>query len=115
MTIELREPSFLLLTALADGPKHGYALLSEVAELSGGRLRLKVGSLYAMIERTEAAGLVVHVRDEVVAGRLRRYFDLSDAGRERLQSEAARLAENARLATERLRRGPRLAIVGAGE
>ncbi|OJX77042.1 PadR family transcriptional regulator [Leifsonia sp. 71-9] len=115
MTIELREPSFLLLTALADGPKHGYALLSEVSELSEGRLRLKVGSLYAMIERLEAGGLVVHQRDEVVAGRLRRYFALSDAGRERLEQEVARLAANARLATERLRRRPGIAIAGGAE
>ncbi|QNE35858.1 PadR family transcriptional regulator [Leifsonia shinshuensis] len=111
MTIELREPSFLLLTALADGPKHGYALLSEVADLSDGRVALKVGSLYAIIERAEGAGLVEHVRDEVVSGRLRRYFALSASGRERLVEEASRLEENAKRARERLRRrtGPALA------
>jgi PadR family transcriptional regulator, regulatory protein PadR len=115
MSIELREPSFLLLTALADGPKHGYALLSEVAELSSGRVELKVGSLYAIIERAEGAGLVEHVRDDVVNGRLRRYYGLSDAGRERLAEEASRLEENARRARERLRFPAGLASAGAGQ
>lgn len=113
MTIELREPSFLVLAALADGPKHGYALLTEVADLSDGRITLKVGSLYAIVERVESAGLVEHVRDEVVNGRLRRYFALTASGRERLAEEATRLEENASRARERLRRRPGTTIAGA--
>jgi Transcriptional regulator PadR-like family len=38
--------AFFVLTALADGPRHGYGIVGEVAELSGGRVKLKIGSLH---------------------------------------------------------------------
>ncbi len=84
-----------------------------MADLSDGRVTLKVGSLYAIIERAEGAGLVQHVRDEVVSGRLRRYFALSTSGRERLAEEVSRLEENAKRARERLRRPTGTTIAGA--
>lgn len=101
--MSMREPTFLVLTALAAGRAHGYALLSEVESISQGRVRLQVGSLYAVLERSERDGLVVPVGDEVVNGRTRRYFDLTDAGRTALAAEADVLAANAEAAQVRLR------------
>ncbi|WP_244302831.1 PadR family transcriptional regulator [Leucobacter coleopterorum] len=54
---EMREPTFLILTALASGRKHGYALIAEAAELSGNRVQLKVGTLYAALDRLSDEGL----------------------------------------------------------
>ena len=99
----MREPTFLVLAALADGPKHGYALIQEAATLSGGRVALKVGTLYAALDRLGEQGLVEGAGDEVVAGRLRRYYRLTDAGAQRLEAEATRLAANAANAQAKLR------------
>jgi len=99
----MREPTFLVLAALADGRKHGYALIAEAAELSDGRVQLKVGTLYAALDRLGTEGLVEDAGEEIVNGRLRRYYRLTDVGVERLDREAARLASNAANARAKLR------------
>lgn len=98
---EMREPTFLILTALAGGRKHGYALIAETAELSGGQIRLKVGTLYAALERLVNEGLVAPAGDEITDGRTRRYYELSDDGAAALATAAAR---SARVAAEAQRR-----------
>ena len=103
-TAELREPTFLVLAALADGPKHGYALIQEASTLSGGRVTLKVGTLYAALDRLGDQQLVQPAGEEIVDGRARRYYELTDAGAAALEADAARQLANARTATERLRR-----------
>lgn len=100
---ELREPTFLVLAALADGRKHGYAIIAEAASISQGRVALKAGTLYTALDRLEGDGLVAKAGDEVVDGRLRRYYELTDSGAEILADEAARQQRNAAAATERLR------------
>lgn len=102
-TRSLTEPAFLILTALAGGSRHGYGIVAEVAELSHGRVRLKVGTLYGALERLVGEGLVEPDREEVHQGRLRRYYRLTDAGSRCLAAEAERHAANARAAAERLR------------
>lgn len=99
----MTEPAFLVLTALVDEPRHGYGIVREVEELSGGRVRLKVGTLYGVLDRLAAEELVAFDREEVQQGRLRRYYRLTDEGTRALEAEAVRLAENARAATDRLR------------
>jgi PadR family transcriptional regulator, regulatory protein PadR len=89
---EMREPTFLLLTALAVGRRHGYALIEDVARLSAGRLTLRPGSLYAALDRLTTEGMVAIDGEEVVSGRLRRYFALTDLGVARLSERAAELA-----------------------
>ncbi len=103
MTSSLREPSFWVLTALAAGRNHGYALLEETGVLSAGRVDLKVPTLYAALDRLREQGLVALDGDEVRDGRLRRYFRLTDAGAARLSEEIERLEANARAARARLR------------
>ena len=99
----LQEPSLLLLSALTEGPQHGYALLSAVAELSGGEVVLRVGSLYGALDRLSGQGLVEVDREEVVDSRLRRYYRLTALGAERLAVDAARQRRQADTALRRLR------------
>ena len=80
MTDPLREPTFLILAALAPQPLHGYAIIGEVADLSGGRLALRPGTLYGALDRLADEGLLESDREEVVNGRMRRYYRLTDAG-----------------------------------
>lgn len=99
----MTEPAFFVLTALVDAPRHGYGIVGEVADLSGGRVRLKVGTLYGVLDRLVGEGLVELDREEVAQGRLRRYYRLTGAGQRALAVEAERQAANARAASERLR------------
>jgi DNA-binding PadR family transcriptional regulator len=96
------EQAFFVLTALADTPRHGYGIVREVADASEGRVRLKVGTLYGVLERLVAGGLDELDREEVHSGRLRRYYRLTESGRHSLLADIARQEANARLATQRL-------------
>jgi DNA-binding PadR family transcriptional regulator len=104
VTTPLQEPTFLILAALAEEPMHGYGVIQEVAALSGGRVVLRPGTLYGALDRLTEQGLVEQDREEVVDGRLRRYYRLTDGGAGVLDAEARRLTSNAETAVERLRR-----------
>ena len=105
----MQEPTFLVLTALAVRPLHGYAVIQEVAQLSQERVVLRAGTLYAALDRLTEQGLIAVEREEAVDGRLRRYYRLTDDGQRALTSEVERLRHNATVAAERLRKLPRLA------
>ncbi len=100
----VQEPTFLILTALADEPRHGYGVIQEVEALSSGRVTLRPGTLYAALDRLVDEGLVALDREEVVAGRLRRYYRLTGEGVTALSEESARLSANAAAARRRLRK-----------
>ncbi len=100
----MHEPTFLILTALADEARHGYGVMQEVETLSAGRVTLRPGTLYAALDRLVAEGLIAVEREEVVASRLRRYYRLTGAGATALTEESARLSANAAAARRRLRR-----------
>src|SRR5262245_20871820 len=87
----MQEPTFLILTALAARPQHGYGIMTEVTSISAGRVRLRAGTLYAALDRLLGDGAVGVVREEVVDGRLRRYYHLTPAGADLLAAETARL------------------------
>jgi PadR family transcriptional regulator PadR len=113
----MTEPAFFILTALIDGPSHGYGIVGTVDRLSEGRVKLRVGTLYGVLDRLVADGLVEADREEVHQGRLRRYYRLTDGGAQALSDEAERQAANARLASERLGRrvsGSPTRAAGAG-
>lgn len=99
----MQEATFLILTALAARSQHGYGIITDVLEISGGRVRLRAGTLYTALDRLRAEGLIEVDREEVVETRLRRYYRLTPAGSTRLAAEAARLQANAAAALSRLR------------
>ena len=66
----MQEATFLILTALAAGAQHGYGIIAEVQKISGGRVRLRAGTLYTALDRLRADGLIGVDREEVVEGRL---------------------------------------------
>ena len=97
----MSEATYFILAALLDGPLHGYAVIKRVREQSGGRVNLAVGTLYGALERMTDDELIEVDREEVVAGRPRRYFRVTDSGRVAVQEEAGRLAAAAAVVTER--------------
>jgi DNA-binding PadR family transcriptional regulator len=93
---------FWILTALAGGRRHGYAILREVEQLSASVVSLRVTTLYATLERLERDGLVRRAGEETVNGRSRRYYELTDKGRQSLALETELLAAKLRAASNRL-------------
>ncbi len=116
----MSEATYHILAALLDGPLHGYAVIKRAEEQSGGRVNLAVGTLYGALERMTDDGLIEVDREEVVAGRPRRYFRVTDTGRAAVQEEAERLAAAAAVVTgrtgtpKRMARGTRPAVAGGG-
>jgi DNA-binding PadR family transcriptional regulator len=100
--VSLGEPAFLILTALTGEARHGYAVIEDVHEISGGQVRLYAGTLYSVLDRLREGGLIEVDREEVVRSRLRRYYRITGAGRERLAAETARLRRHADAASARL-------------
>ncbi len=98
----MQEPTFAILTALAQGPRHGYAIITDAAELSGGNVRLQPGTLYAALDRLSGKGLVEVAGEEVVNGRLRRTYRLTGDGSVVLKAEARRRQALASSALSRL-------------
>ena len=54
--MRLTEQAYLVLLALADRPRHGYGVVQEVRDLSGGAVRLGAGTLYGILDRLVGAG-----------------------------------------------------------
>jgi PadR family transcriptional regulator, regulatory protein PadR len=95
----MRGPTYFVLAALLAGPLHGYAIIKRAEEMSGGRVRLATGTLYTALDRLTADKYIRLVGEEMVAGRIRRSYGLTDAGSAALRAEALRLAEAARPAS----------------
>src|SRR5215472_13148822 len=105
----MREPTYFVLASLLDGPLYGYAIIQRTGELSGSRVRLATGTLYTALDRFTAEGYVELVREEIVNGRVRRSYGLTPPGAGALRAEAARMADAAKLVTDRgrdLKAGP---------
>ena len=85
---------FHILLALVDREKHGYAIMQEVEEHTGGRIRLGPGTLYGSLDRLLAAGFIEECaapsKDSAFRER-RRYYRLTTSGRVALQQETHRL------------------------
>lgn len=91
--LPLREPTFFILLSLSPGPKHGYAILKGVENLSDGRLQLSTGTLYGAIKRLLDRGWIRRVDDPLPNGteRERKAYNLTELGRSILNAEFARL------------------------
>ncbi len=106
--VPLSEATFFILLSLAGGPKHGYAIMKDVEELSDGRVGLSTGTLYGALKRLLEQRLIQRIPSKKSSGsaeessRSRKSYALSKFGRRTLEGEVRRiedLAEVARLRT----------------
>ncbi len=94
MDTTLTPAMFHVLLALGDGEKHGYAILKEVEEQTGGEVRLSTGTLYAIIKRLLTEGAIQECRNRPPVeedDQRRRYYRLTVAGRQVAIEEAERM------------------------
>ncbi|SRR5581483_12195784 len=76
----------MLLAALEEGPRHGYAVMEALRAGSGGQFDLPTGTIYPALHRLERAGLV-HTTWSGDGGRRRRLYELTPSGRRALETE----------------------------
>jgi DNA-binding PadR family transcriptional regulator len=89
---------FHVLLALLDGPRHGYGLMQDVEELSGGGLQLGPGTLYTAIKRLRASKLISET--DADADR-RRCYKLTRKGKAVAEEETRRMSDLVRVARKR--------------
>ena len=77
----------LVLGILAEGDLYGYAILKRVGELSGGRMQWTDGMLYPLLHRLDRLGYVSTEWGESDEGRRRKYYEITDRGREQLADQ----------------------------
>ncbi|WP_433042877.1 PadR family transcriptional regulator [Dactylosporangium sp. CS-033363] len=88
------DAQMVVLTVLADGPRHGYAINTAIEELTGRRLG--PGSLYGALTRLEGRGLIEPVAADADAQDRQRTMRITEAGRAALRAELEQLARVAR-------------------
>lgn len=99
--LPLPTATFHILMALADGDRHGYAIIQDVAERTDRAVRLSAGTLYRSIQRMQEQGLVAESRNRPAPeedDERRRYYHLTPFGRAVARAEAARLTDLVKLA-----------------
>jgi DNA-binding PadR family transcriptional regulator len=86
--------AFEVLLALAEGPRHGYGIILEVAERTDGLIRLRTGTLYVLLQRLVDQGLIDESATRPAADddSRRKYYGITPLGRAVLEAEARRLA-----------------------
>ena len=89
--LPLTPAMFYVLVALADGQTHGYAILKDVEQLTDGSVRLSTGTLYGIIKRLLADGLIRESGLSAKDDERRRSYELTAFGRDVARAEAARL------------------------
>ena len=92
------------MLALAGGERHGYAIMREVAEQTGGHMRLGPGTLYGSIRRMLSEGIIEESErrpDPALDDERRRYYRLTPYGRRVAEAEAERLQALTRAAEAR--------------
>lgn len=93
-----------ILLALADGEKHGYAIMKDVEAQTGGQIKMGPGTLYGSIKRMLAAGLIQEADERPDPGlddERRRYYRLTGLGRTVVAAESERLAQAVRVAQQK--------------
>jgi DNA-binding PadR family transcriptional regulator len=99
--LPLTPAMFHVLMALADGDKHGYAIMKEVTRLTDGAVSLSAGTLYGILRRVVSEDLVVETDDRPAPeldDERRRYYHLTEFGRRVARAEAERLEDMLNLA-----------------
>ncbi len=96
----LPQVAFSILLALSLRERHGYEIMQQIEADSQGKLRLGPGSLYGAIKQLDEAGLIIEVASKDQQDR-RRYYKITEAGRERLGAEIRYFENSVTLAKER--------------
>lgn len=106
--LPLTEATFFILLSLAHTPKHGYAIMKDVEDLSGGRIKFSTGTLYGALGRLLEQAWIQQMEliEPQETGRPRKDYALTDVGRRILSAEVSRL--QGLLATVKLRFGEAL-------
>ena len=92
---------FFILFALADGEKHGYAIMQQVGVLSDGKVRMGPGTLYTTIQRLLELSLIEETTTNDERDERRRYYRLTRAGKAILQAEIGRMDAVLRIAQQK--------------
>ena len=92
---------FYILLALADGERHGYAIMQEVTVLSDGQIHMGPGTLYSTIQRLLDLALIVETATSSGEDGRRRYYRLTGAGKALLETEIGRMHSLLRLARQK--------------
>jgi|SRR6516164_4217032 DNA-binding PadR family transcriptional regulator len=98
----LSEPVLLILLSLAEKPRHGYALMKDIENLSGGRVRLSTGTLYGALQRLLDDKWIERFEQEDTS-REKQAYKLTAAGRRAFESELERMRRLTRAAATRMR------------
>ncbi len=93
--------AFYLLLALADGDRHGYAIIKEIEELTGGEVQLLPGTLYRLIKQLLTDQWIAEIAASPDDDPRRRYYRLTRQGRKAVEAEARRLETMVQLARRR--------------
>ena len=103
-TSPLTEATFFILLSLSPSPKHGYAIMKEVKELSNGRIKFSTGTLYGAIKRLLEQGWIKRVADPEpnLTERERKAYMLTDKGSKVISAEVERLKSLIKTAQEHI-------------
>jgi DNA-binding PadR family transcriptional regulator len=109
----LTPAAFHVLLGLADGEKHGYAILKDITRRTDGRLKLGVSTLYGALQRLESEGLIRESSarpDPALDDERRRYFRITDFGRDVVCAELRRFEDALSMArAKKLKPSPEVA------
>jgi DNA-binding PadR family transcriptional regulator len=98
----LSEQVVLVLLSLAEQPRHGYSIMKDVEQMSGGRVVLSTGTLYGALQRLLERGWIERLKEEDDSARDRRVYRLTTRGRRNLQLEVQRMKQLTRIAARRI-------------
>jgi DNA-binding PadR family transcriptional regulator len=98
----LSEPVLLILTSLAAQPRHGYALLQDIQQISNNRVMLSTGTLYGALRRLLDGGLIERFETDD-SSRDKQAYKLTADGRQQLRLEVERMKQLTRAAMARLK------------
>lgn len=91
--LPMSEASFLVLSSLKS-PRHGYAIMQNILELTGGRVNLGAGTVYTILYKMENDDLIQVVAEED----RRKIYHITEIGQEVLEAEASRIHQLAQVA-----------------
>jgi DNA-binding PadR family transcriptional regulator len=104
--LPLTETTLLILLSLSEETRHGYAIMIDVEQLSGGRVRFSTGTLYGALRRLLAdhwiERVTEHQGDSLSDERNRKYYALTQTGKQILKLELKRLGRLMRVAGQRV-------------